>query len=126
MSKMVLSSTLATVTFLLNPSTMTMPEKDVDVAVKPTYSSVAYFSWASTYVGKIIDLGWGYMPSAQFESISELYRAGGEVVFDPQDGKSLTFDAFILDFKGEYHILLGSTNTWRKNVKLQLLLLGLS
>lgn len=90
-------------------------------AVK-TYTSVAYFSWGSSVVGKVIDLYWGYMTIAQYDQLATLLTADAALVFDPKDGKNKTFNVELMDLTGTYFIKLGEGH--RHDVTLRLLILA--
>lgn len=119
---------LGTVTFTKNPGYMTIIRPDRFCSYVLTYSSVGFFSWGASIIGKVVELKWNVMPIAQYENIQNLWEADAEVVFDPKDGESLTYDVEILDFSGEYSIGVpatgGSGPLFRKNVTLKLLILS--
>ncbi|NPU85556.1 MAG: hypothetical protein HPY65_13850 [Syntrophaceae bacterium] len=119
------NATLGSLTFASNPDTMTLIKKDRDVAWVKTYSSVAIFSWGSSYAGKKLDLAWSYMDTGEFADLEDIQEADAQVVFDPQDGSGRTFNVEILALDGEYHLYLkDDTGQYRKNVKLTLLIMS--
>ncbi|MFA5423034.1 MAG: hypothetical protein WC374_04185 [Phycisphaerae bacterium] len=121
MSNMVLGG----YTFAVQPSKMTLIEKDRSVAHVQTYSSVAFFSWGVDYDGKTIELFWASMPTSQYASLRAIYEADAQVVFDPQDGSSKTFNVQMLPMSGEYFIhLSNATGHRRLNVKIPLLIMS--
>lgn len=116
---------LGTCTFDSNPSGMTFIQKDRDVAHKKTYSSVALFSWGASYVGKTLELSWDYMTTGQYDDLRDIFEADAEVVFDPQDGESKTFNVEVLALNGEYYQYLeDATGNHRKSVTMQLLIMS--
>lgn len=88
-----------------------------------TYSSVAFFSWGLTLVGKKIDLTWEFMPNTQYEALLALYAGDTAVAFAPQDGK--VYQVEMTSLHGTFNVLLEGTGTWawRKAVTLSLLFL---
>lgn len=114
---------LGTSTFSQNPGRMTIIHPDRICSYVQTYSSVAFFSWGVSIIGKEIELGWNAMPSSQYEEIQDLWEADASIVFDPQDGYSKTYNVEILDLKGEYCVGLADQGI-RKNVVLKLLILS--
>lgn len=109
------------------PSAMTMVRPDKKCASLETYSSVAYFSWGSTIVGKVIDLSWNLLPSAQFNSLDAVYRADEVVAWDPSiPGSTDQYNVNILSLGGEYFISQESTSpeSCRQNVSMQLLIMS--
>lgn len=116
---------LGTHTFIKQPSTMTMIQKDREVATVQTYSNVALFSWGASIVGKVIEIGWPIMSTSEHTSFQAIYEADAPVVFDPQDGKSKTYNVEVLSFNGEYLVHLSdATGHKRKNVKMKLLIMS--
>jgi hypothetical protein len=116
---------LGTYTFVKQPGGMTFIQKDKPIAHVPTYSSVAVFSWTPTYAGKVIELSWNIMTTSQYDSLLTLYTNNAAVVFDPQDGETLTFNVEILSLDGQYLIHLNDTTGHNRiNVKMQLLILS--
>lgn len=113
-------------TFASNPAEIDdimMPLKRS--ASQETYTSVAFFSWGTSIVGKTIVLSWDYITCSMFDSLNTLYQADLPVVFDPQDGSSKTYNVEIVDLNGKYHLGLASSADWeRKDVKLQLLIMS--
>ncbi|NPU84371.1 MAG: hypothetical protein HPY65_07765 [Syntrophaceae bacterium] len=119
------NATLGTLTFAQNPDTMTLIKKDRDVAWVKTYTSVAIFTWGSSYEGKKLDLAWSYMETSEFDDLEDIQDADAQVVFDPQDDSGKTFNVEILALDGEYHLYLDDdTGHYRKNVKLTLLIMS--
>jgi hypothetical protein len=112
-------------TFAKQPSGMTMIQKDRTSAHVRTYTSVAFYSWGASIVGKVIELTFNYITTAQYASLQTLYEADTSVVFNPQDGSSKTYNVEILSLDSEYHIQLNNTTgNYRKETKLKLLILS--
>jgi hypothetical protein len=117
---------LGSYTFAQHPSDINEMMKAVkECAHVKTYSSVAFFSWGTSLVGKIIEMTWEYMSCDQYDSIDTLYQADAQIVFDPQDGSSKTYNVEIVEFNGKYHLgLTHDDNDYRKNIKLQILIMS--
>jgi hypothetical protein len=116
---------LGTHTFIKQPKTMTMIQKDREVATVKTYSSVALFSWGASIVGKTIEVGWPIMTTSEYASFQTIYEADAQVVFDPQDGSSKTYNVELLSLISEYFIHLNNASGhYRRNVKLTLLIMS--
>lgn len=108
-----------------NPTTMTMIRADNLSAEKLTLSSVGYFNFGSTLVGKKIRLVWPFMQTSEFTSLDTKYVADNLVVFDPQDGTARAFNVRILNFDGEYfHDLTDVAGAHRRNVRMTLLIIS--
>jgi len=113
-------------TLIHYPTAFTQPRPQRSNAYQETMESVAHFSWGFYTAGKIIDLAWDYMPSEQFDALDEVFLGDDEVVWDPGiSGLSSTYNVQILAFDGEFHESVGtSTEIWRKNCKMSLLILS--
>jgi hypothetical protein len=122
MANMILDS----YTFDKNPSEMSMVEEDKFASSLLTYTSVAYFSWGSTIVGKIITLRWGGMTTTQFDTLQTKYEADAEVVWEPNQGDSAdrTFNVEISRLTGSYHISLLDSASDRVNVEMDLVIMS--
>ena len=113
---------LDTYTFTNLPDKMTAIEQDKENTSIKTYSSVAYFSWGISYLGKILELVWDYMDASDYSSLRSLYEADEAIVFEPEVSESeTTFNVEILDCYGEYFYDL---TTVRKNVTVRLLIMS--
>ena len=108
------------------PSDMTIIKPDKYCSEVLTYSSIGFFSWGVTIVGKRITLRWNYMSVAQYEALHTLYAADVPVVFDPDDESHSTYNVEVIGLKGEYHIYpeIDASGIFRKNVSLELLILS--
>lgn len=113
-------------TLTLDPMRMTMVRKDKPQAHKQTYSSVAYFSWTPTLVGKEILLEWPVMDAAEFAALQTIYEANASFTFNPNDGVVTdTYTVEMTTFTGDYWRGRGTTTAeTRKNVKMTLLILA--
>lgn len=121
MSNMVLGSH----TFVKQPATMTLIQKDREVAKVKTYSSVALFSWGASIIGKTIEISWPFMTTSEYASFQAIYEADAQVVFNPQDGSSKTYNVELLSLTSEYFIHLSNASGHnRRNVKLTLLIMS--
>lgn len=116
---------LGTHTFVKQPATMTLIQKDREVAKVKTYSSVALFSWGASIIGKTIEISWPFMTTSEYASFQAIYEADAQVVFDPQDGSSKTYNVELLSLTSEYFIHLSNASGHnRRNVKLTLLIMS--
>jgi hypothetical protein len=116
---------LGTYTFLHNPGQMSPIKSERSTAKVDTYSSVGFFSWGVSIVGKEIMLEWNILEIEQVDSLNALYIADAPVVWDPQDGYGKTYNVEIRSLDWDYQILLGSgSGIYRKNVKMILLILS--
>jgi len=110
-------------TFAKMPQDMTFIQKQRAFAYQQTYTSVATFSWGASYVGKLIEISWPMMSTSQYDSLLTLYTNNANIVFNPNDGNSKTFNVEVVSLNGEYQIYLdNTTGHFSKNVKLQLLI----
>lgn len=115
---------LGAYTFAQNPTTLPMIKADRVTANVITYDSVAFFSWGASIVGNKILLEWDYMPTAQFTQLDTFYQADAALVWNPQDGSSKTYNVEITGLDGKYHLAMETSDEWRKDVKLELLILS--
>ena len=114
---------LGTYTFVQLPRAMTLVKADRICSWELTYSSVAFFSWAPTIVGKVIDLEWNAMIATQFASLDAIYQADAQVVWDPTDvlGGSATYNVQVVACNGEY---IPGMIDYRGNCTLTLLIMS--
>lgn len=121
-----MSMVLSTTTFARDPFSMDMirPEKICQSVL--TYSSVQYFSWGSTIVGKQVNLRWNAMPSTMFDALDTLYTNDTVILWDPNiPGKTGGYNVNILDLNGDYYISQeSSAKYWRINCVLSLLIMS--
>jgi hypothetical protein len=116
---------LGAYTLLQNPIEAGVIEKDKSCASVLTYTSVGYFSWGTSIIGKQVILGWNYMRSDQYASLQTLYEADVPVVFNPQDGRSRTYNVEITNLSGNYFEKLTTpSSVFRKDARLTLLILS--
>jgi hypothetical protein len=120
MANMILDS----YTFPKQPGEMTMIEKEKMASSLLTYTSVAYFSWGASIIGKMIKLRWGGMTTAQFNTLQTKFEADAEVVFDPQDGGGVTYNVEIMGLTGKYHLSLLDSAAFRTDVEMTLLIIS--
>lgn len=116
---------IGTHTCTLDPQKMTMVRAEKPNASKLTYTSVAYFAWTPSIVGKEIMLEWPVMDAASFASLDVIYQANLPFTFTPSDGiGSSTYTVEMTSFNGDYFRGRGTTSaSTRKNVKMTLLIL---
>jgi len=108
-----------------NPTDLTLIRPDKTSAHKQTYSSVAYFSWGVSIIGKLIDLRWSWMQADEFDDLDDLFTADEPVVWDPQDGSGESYNVEIVSLDGKYHMEFGETSTvMRKDVIMTVLILS--
>lgn len=98
-----------------------------------TYTSVGFFDWGSTYIGQRIDMEWDFMPADMYDSLETLYLLPNTIhVFNPEDGEAVTFSVHILSLDCTYFISVtdwiddSSASSWRKDVKMSLVIAGVS
>ena len=116
---------IGSVTLRHNPEEMTVIRSDKYCASKLTYTSVAFFSWGLSIVGKEILLRWSYMESDEFKDLDDLYIADSTIVFDPVDGLGKTYNVVMKELDSKYFYRLGvSPGQWRKDVNIVLLILS--
>jgi hypothetical protein len=115
---------LASYTFEKNPTNVDdIIRKKRRVSSIKTFTKVAVFSWGVSIVGQTIVLNWDYMPTGMYESLRTLYEADSQVVFDPQNGTSKTYNVEVMDLSGKYFIYLDNASGHHyQNVKLSLLI----
>lgn len=119
------SMSISTTTFA-QPSDMTLLRPKLRNAFLETFSSIAYFSWGATIVGKQIDLSWSMLLSTQFDALDVVYAADETVVWDPSiPGSSATYNVKILDLDGKYFLSQESSARFhRRDVQMSLLIMS--
>jgi hypothetical protein len=117
---------LGTVTFTAQPNDMTCIDADRSCAAVQTYSSIGFFSWDATLIGKKLELDWSYMPADQYSDLKTLEAADAGVVFNPQDGTGITYNVEIESIYGKYCLgkVARSSSELRKDVKMTLLIIS--
>ena len=116
--------TLGACTFARNPSACTMPIKKRAAGAVETVGGVEFFSWGTFIAGVTVVLEWGKMTPAQFSQLETLLNNDTQVVFNPQTGTS--YNVQIVSLAGEYHLDQTAGAAWRKNVRLELLIISQS
>lgn len=111
-----------------NPNSVTLLKKDKLVGHVLTYTSVAFFTWGPTIVGKEIELSWEYMTTAEFTFLNDLYISNEYdatgVEFDPQDGGAKTYMVQIKSLGGKYYQNRIEAVVHRQDIKMTLLILS--
>ena len=116
---------LGTHTFVKQPAAMTLIQKDRIVASIQTYTSVALFSWGASIIGKVIELVWPFMTTSEYTSFQAIYEADAQVVFNPKDDSSKTYNVEVLSLDAEYFINLSDTSGHlRRAVKMRLMIMS--
>lgn len=94
--------------FTLLPGKMTMIRAKKTIAIKKTYTSVAYFSWGVSLIGETIVLSWNAMPAAMWKQLDLFYAADKALVWDPTltlTPATTKYNVIMTELEGEY--LLG-------------------
>jgi len=116
---------LGTHTFVKQPAAMTLIQKDRIVASIQTYTSVALFSWGASIIGKVIELVWPFMTTSEYTSFQTIDEADAQVVFNPKDDSSKTYNVEVLSLDAEYFINLSDTSGHlRRAVKMRLMIMS--
>ena len=123
MNKMILGG----VTFTYNPKIefpFIAPRKRNSTV--DTYDGVAYFALAPTIKGVVVPLEWEWMPAAQYDSLNTLYQADDLIVFDPSGGSvgATTYNVIISELEGTYWLNMDTSESYRKNIKMRLLIMS--
>ncbi len=71
-------------TFDWNPDQFTLPHAEKSAGKVQTYSSVAYFSWGVSLLGKEISIEWDWMSVDQYERLRTLFEADTALTWDPE------------------------------------------
>lgn len=116
-------------TFEVNPADLAgMFTKERKSAHVQTYSSVAFFSWGVSVIGKIVALEWEYMPRTMFDSLQALVEADDTLVLNPDLESGKLYNVEIVSLNGKYYQTQGSLVdggvAYRKDVKLELLIMS--
>jgi len=83
-------------TFDWNPDSFTLPQAERSTGRVKTYSSIAFFSWGLSLLGKEISIEWDWMGVDQYERLRVLFEANSPVVWDPQ-GKVRLFHGTVVN-----------------------------
>jgi hypothetical protein len=115
--------------FTLLPGSMTMIRADKPNATVQTYSSVAYFAWSPSIVGKSISFKWNAMPADMWAQLDTFFQADTALIFDPtltETPAATTYNVEMTQLDGEYW--LGGygeiSDDYRKDVTMTLLILS--
>jgi len=87
-----------------------------------TLGGVAFFSWGTFIQGQEVPLNWTSIPTAQYTQLLSLLNADAVLVWDPENGS--TYNVEILSLNGDYHLSTGAGASYRKNVKMVLLIMS--
>lgn len=117
---------ISTTTFAVDPSDMTIIKSDKICSYAQTYSSVAFYSWGKSIVGKEIDLKWNSMPSTQFDAIDTLIASDTTMIWTPNiTGSTVTYEVNLINLDGSYFISQESSSRfWRTNCSLKMLIMS--
>lgn len=117
--------TIGTHTLKRNPHQMTVIRADKSCAKVMTYTSVAFFSWGTSIIGKDIILEWPYMEGDEFDSLDTIFKADAQIVLDPNDGGS-NYNIQMAALDGKYYMGgRGVTNAAkRKDVSMTLTIMS--
>jgi len=91
-------------------------------AVVKTYSSIAFFSWGASMLGKQITLRWLGMTTDQYEYHQAQLENDTYMTFDPKDGSLQTYTVEMVDLRGEMH--METDGDYRVNVEMDLVFLS--
>jgi hypothetical protein len=80
---------VGTYTLPWRPDRMGEPTAEKIAASVRTYGGVAYFSFGTRIVGKVLPLEWDWMLTDQYEHLRELYAADASLTFYPDATKRL-------------------------------------
>lgn len=115
-------------TFPLNPEiSFGILKKKKHCAVVETYSSIAYFSWGSSFIGKEIEINWPWMDEAQYFALQDLMENDIQLVFDPTGTNSFKFNVNIMELDGKYWLKVladDNGNPVYKDVKLKMVIMS--
>ena len=87
-----------------------------------TLGGAEFFSWGCFIAGVELELFWTSMPTAQYADLLTLLKADAQVVWNPENGS--TYNVQILSLNGQYHLDASGSATWRKQVKLKLVIIS--
>lgn len=117
---------IGTRTLTRDPQRMTVVRADKSCAHRQTYTSVAFFTWGTSIIGKEILLEWPVMDVAEFDALDAIFIADVAFNFTPSDGSSKVYGVNMTSFNGEYY--RGRTQaapTTRRNVRMTLLIMSI-
>jgi hypothetical protein len=78
-------------TFEWKPWQYTIPESVKSNAVVLTHTSIGYFSWGASVVGKRVELIWSDMSSKQYEKLRSLYISTSPLVWYPEHANAIFY-----------------------------------
>ena len=116
---------IGTFTPKIGPGSMTIVRPEKKTSVVETYSSVAYFGWPASIVGKIIELTWNWMDGADFAALDAIYATDAVVVFNPQISGGNTYNVNVLSLDAVYLKAVDNTTaSIRTEVRCRLLIMS--
>lgn len=115
---------LGSYTFYRNPEKCSYPQKEKRASVLKTLEGAAYFSWGTVLAGKIIELHWPGLETTQFDELMTLFEADVEIVFNPDVGLGTTYNVEILDLLGDFFAPYSDASGFKRNVKMQLVIMS--
>ena len=90
-------------TFPINPEiTFDILKKKKYSNFVETYTSIAFFSWGTSIIGKEVEIGWPWMDKVQFDQLQFILEKDMQVVFDPTGNGTFQFNVNLLDLDGKY------------------------
>ena len=121
-----MTMSISTTTFAIDPFDMTVLKNDKVCSYIKTYSSVVYYSWGSTIVGKVIDLKWNAMPSTMFDALDTLVNTDTTMIWTPNiPGSTQTYEVNLLGLEGAYFISQESSSRYHRiNCNLKILIMS--
>jgi hypothetical protein len=108
--------------FTLNPARCTLPATYKSAAAVVTYGGVAFFSFGTYTAGQKIVLEWDYCNIATWNILQAAHVADAQTTLTPGDG--FVYKAELLSLKGAIFLDQTTNAKWRKNVKLELIVIS--
>jgi len=118
-----MAMTLGGYTFTQNPcEPLPVITEERRAQAEKTLGGAEFFSWGSFIAGVELELYWTSMPTGQYGDLLTLLKADAKVVWNPENGS--TYNVQILSLNGQYHLSAAAAATWRKQVKLKLVIIS--
>jgi hypothetical protein len=108
------------------PDRWTMPKTDKFTSHVRTWSSVAFFSFGNTVIGKEILLEWDWMSEEMFAALDAVVQSDEQVIWVPGDGDAYNVEIISPGLEGTYFETTAYNFAYRQNVKLHLLIMSVN
>jgi hypothetical protein len=109
-------------TLINNPNEMDIVRPDKYSSSVQTFTSMVFYDWGVSIVGKQISLSWTYMLASEFDALDAIFQGPGPLIFNPTLDAGKTYNVQMTALDGTLsHTIAGG---YRTNVKMVLLIMS--